>query len=372
MIYLDHHAQSPPDAEVLEAMARARADAWANPSSVHAAGRAARAVLERGREAIAAAIGARPAELVLTSGGTEAVNLGVLGLAPRARRVLTTEIEHPSVLEAIARLEADGADVIRLPVRGGVAPDPSELERLLPADLVAMQWVNHETGTLLPVAAYASACSSAGTPLFVDATQALGRVGIAVDTLGASVLAIASSKIGGPPGAGALWVRQGIDLEPRMLGGGQERGRRAGTLDVIAHAGFGAACARIDRWLDAMGAVAARRDRLEAFLVSQGAAVNGGEGPRAASVTNASVPGRRGSLLVAALDLEGVCAASGAACSSGLDRPSPVISAMYPSTPWRATGALRLSLAPSTSDADVDAACEALGRVLERGSTSFE
>jgi cysteine desulfurase len=199
-----------------------------------------------------------------------------------------------------------------------------------------------------------------------SATQAAGKLAIDVRTLGADLLALASHKLGGPAGAGALWVRRGLELEPRTVGGAQERGRRAGSPDVAGAVGFGAACAALPERIAAQPALAALRERVEARLREMGAVVNGALGPRAATVTNASFAGRRGSELVAALDLEGVCAASGAACSSGLDQPSPVLLAMHSDEPWRATAALRLSFGPETSEAEAEAALGALRRVLAR------
>lgn len=368
MIYLDHHAASPMSAAAREAVARARERAWANPSSVHAAGRAARAALEQAREEVARAIGAVPADVVFTSGGTEACNLGVLGLAAGApRRVVTTRIEHPAVSEPVAALERAGAEVIRLDVPEGRPPSLEALDAALEgAGLAALGWVNAETGTVLPVPAYAERCRARGVPLFVDATQALGKLEVDASRTGASALALAAVKIGGPPGAGALWVARGTPLEPRALGGAQERGRRAGSLDAAALAGFGAACAAVGARLAAMAEVACRRDRLERALVAHGAVVNGAAGPRVATVTSVSVPGWRGSRLVAALDLEGLCASSGSACSSGVDAPSPVVAAMSPSEPWRAESALRLSLSAETTDAEIDEALCILERVLAR------
>lgn len=367
MIYLDHHAASPMPAEVRAAIDRARARAWANPSSVHAAGRAARAVLEEARREVAAAIGASPADVVFTAGGTEACNLGVLGLARAPRAVATTRIEHPAVAEAVRALERGGSRVIRLDVADGRPPSIETVDAALEqAELACFGWVSSETGTILPVERWAERCRARGVPLFVDATQALGKLPVDVGALGASAVAFASSKIGGPPGAGALWIARDAPLEPRALGGAQERGRRAGSPDVATLAGFGAACARAGALLAAMPDVARRRDRLERALVARGAVVNGAGGPRVATVTDVSVPGWRGARLVAALDLEGLCASSGPACSSGVDAPSAVVAAMYPDEPWRAESALRLSLSAETSDAEIDEAIAILARVLDR------
>ncbi len=360
LIYLDHHAATPVDPRVREVMRRAEAEAWANPSSAHQAGRAARRALEQARAQVAAAIGARPADVVLTAGGTEACNLGALGVVPDAARVTLSAIEHPAVEAAL-----EGRPTRRLPVLAGRPPDADALP-LEGAQLACLQLVNHETGTVLPVARYAARCREAGVRLFVDATAAFGKVELDVEALGADAVAIASSKIGGPPGAGALWIARDAAVDPRQRGGAQERGRRAGSPDVVALAGFGAAAALAAERRAAMAEVGRLRDRLEAAAVSLGAVVNGDPAHRVATVTNLSAPGWRGARLVAALDLEGLCASAGAACSSGVDGPSRVIAAMYPDEPWRAEAALRLSLGPGTTPIEIERAIAILRRVLPR------
>jgi cysteine desulfurase len=347
-------------------MEQARELGWANPSSAHGAGRASRAILERAREQIAAAIGASRADVVLTSGGTEACNLGIRGLATSRPHIVTTDIEHPAVANAIS---ATNARITHLSVVHGRPPSEDEVSRAITDDtaLVVIQMVNHETGTILPVANYAEICRVRGVPLFVDATQALGKIPLDVGTLGATAMAFASHKIGGPAGAGALWIaRDAGDLNPLIVGGAQERGRRAGTPDVVSAAGFGAACMNLPNRLAAMRDVEVARDRLERALIEIGALRNAPDGERVSTVTNVALRGWRGTTLVAALDLEGLEAASGAACSSGVDAPSPVISAMHRDETWRATSALRLSLGPETSERDVMDAIEILKRVLAR------
>jgi cysteine desulfurase len=371
VIYLDHHAATPVCPAARAAIDAVRERAWANPGSAHGAGRDARALLEQARRQVAAAICADAADVVLTSGGSEACNLGVLGLfeSCRGSHVVTTSIEHPAVARAVEALEREaGAEVTRLEVPEGQPPAPDALAAALRPStrLVALQWVNHETGTVLPVADYAERCRRARVPLCVDATQAAGKLPIDVRALGADLLALASHKLGGPAGAGALWVRRGHELAPRVVGGAQERGRRAGTPDVASAVGFGAACEVLAGRIAAQPALGALRERVEAELRALGGVINGARGPRVASVTNASFAGRRGPELVAALDLEGVCAASGAACSSGLDQPSPVLLAMHPSEPWRAASALRLSFGPETSEREAESAVTALRRVLAR------
>jgi cysteine desulfurase len=219
---------------------------------------------------------------------------------------------------------------------------------------------------MLPVVEYAAVCRAASVPLFVDATQALGKLPVDVSALGADLVAMASHKLGGPAGAGALFVRRGQRLGPLLLGGAQERGLRAGSPDVLHAVGFGAACGAVRERLSAQPRLAPLRDRVQGELSALGAALNGAEAPRAATVVNASFPGRRGDALVAALDLEGVCASSGPACSSGLPAPSPSLLAMYPHEAWRAGAALRLSFGPETTEVEVETALDALRRVLAR------
>ncbi|MFK7990942.1 MAG: cysteine desulfurase family protein [Sandaracinaceae bacterium] len=364
MIYLDHHAASPPDEAVCAVMADVRARAWGNPSSAHAWGRAARAALETAREQLAEAIGGKPADVVFTAGGTEACNLAVLGVAHGRRVILTTPIEHPAVQEAVA---ARGADVRHLAVPAGCPPSPDAFAAQLDGvELAVVQWVNHEVGTRFDIPAYAEACRARAVPLVVDATQALGKLPVNVQELGAAAVAFASSKVGGPLGAGALWIRRDTEIASLLHGGAQERGRRAGTPDVVALAGFGAAAACACSRVAQMPAVEARRDRLESCLLELGAEVAGATGPRVATVSTVSVPGWRGSSLVAALDLEGLGVSSGAACSSGVEKPNATLLAMYPAEAWRANAALRVSLSVTTTDDDVATAERVLRAVLPR------
>jgi cysteine desulfurase len=377
MIYLDHHAATPLSPAVRAAIASAHELSWANPSSVHAAGRAARASLERARRILAQAVHAQPADLVFTAGGTEACNLAVLGLlGERARgaHVLTSSLEHPAILGAVDLLAQRGARVERLPPLGGAPPSPDALAGALRDDtaLVALQWVNHETGAIAPVHDYAALCRARDVPLVVDGSQALGKQRCDLTQLDAAAVVFASTKIGGPAGAAALWTARGRTLSPLAVGGAQERGRRAGTPDVAAVAGFAAALEALPTRLAHMPRLAQLRDRLERACVALGGTVNasphGAADARVATVTNVSVSGWRGEVLVAALDVEGLCASAGAACSSGLGAPSPVLLALYPEAPWRAESALRLSLGPETSEAEVERAIEILRRVLGRGA----
>lgn len=365
MIYLDHHAATPLDPAASLAMRDALTE-QANPSSAHAPGRSARAKVEATRRAIASAIGAEPADIVLTSGGTEACNLALT--AARGDVVLGA-LEHPAVVRAAERItHVTGSSVIRLPAVGALEALEIILETVRKegsgqTPLVAVQWVNHETGRISPVADLAARCRARGAVFFVDATQALGK--IPVDVRGIDLLAVSSAKIGGPLGAGALYVRRGLELDPLLVGSADERGRRAGSPALLSMIGFAAALGSLPSRLASQGSIALRRDALEAHLCSLGAVANETE-PRVATVTNVSLPNWKGELLVAALDVEGLAVSSGAACSSGLSEPSPVLLALHPEQPWRASAALRVSLGWETSDTDTEAASAILTRVLRR------
>lgn len=352
---------------VWHAMRDAAAVAWANPSSTHAAGRASKQLLEGAREQVASAIGASAADVILTGGGTEACNLGIRGLAEGRGLVVSTKVEHPAVARSVRRLEREGRRLVLLNVPAGRPPEAPELAAHLgPQSLVAIQWVNHETGTLFPIERYAEACRDRGALVFVDATQALGKVSIDVRTLGADAIAIAAQKIGGPAGAGACWVRRDLQLTPVLEGGSQERGRRPGTPDTLSMVGFGAACRLVADRLAAQPRLASLREHIESNLIGLGARVNGGP-PRTATVSNLSFAGWAGPVLAAALDLEGICVSTGAACSSGLQEPSEVIRAMYPDAQWRAGSAVRISLGMETTLEEIGMASDIFRRVLARG-----
>ena len=368
MIYLDHHAATPLAEGVAEAMREAAAEGWANPSSVHGPGRRARALLEEARRRVAAALGARPADLVFTSGGTEACDLAITGLG-RPERIVTWSIAHPAVLAPAERWASTG---VPLEVRPSL--DAPRAEELSPGTLVVVPWVGHETGNVLDAEAIAHAARAAGARVVLDANQALGRLPIDVDALNPDAIAVASHKIGGPSGAGALWIRRDTGLEPQLAGGGQERGRRGGSPAVANLVGFGAACAAIEGRLEAMTRVGQWRDRLEARAVAAGAVVNGARvggvaRARVASATNVSFRGWKAEHLVAALDLEGLAVSAGAACSSGLAEPSPTVASLYPEEPWRAESAIRMSLGPEgLDDATIERAATLLERVVARAA----
>jgi cysteine desulfurase len=355
-------------------MARAHEHAWANPESVHAGGRAARALREATRARVAQALHGKPADIVLAGSGSEALNLALLGIA-RARRgasgalrVISSAVEHPAVAACGAQLEREGFERVELVPRGGQPFTPDELSSALRTSTacVAIQWVNHETGHIWPIAEYAARCAAHGVPLIVDACQALGKLAIDLSALpGVSALVVTAAKIGGPAGVSALYHARSEPLWPVLYGGAQERGFRPGTPDVAALAGFAAALDGLPARLAAQARIAELRDGLEIAACALGGTANAG-GARVATVSNLSFAGLRGDVLVAALDVEGLCVSAGAACSSGLAAPSPVLRAMYADSPWRAESAVRFSLGPETSAQDCAAAAEILARVLGR------
>ncbi len=360
--YFDWNATTPLHPSVARAMAEVAPLAWANPSSVHAAGRRARAVLEDAREAVAALLGREPRDVCFTSGGTEANNLALSA----AGALATSRLEHPSVVRVAERLEARGVPVawIALTEHGRIEPELAEaaLGKLPPGATLAVSAVNHETGVIHPLAELSAVALLSGARLHVDAVQAAGRLAPEQYRFGDS-LAIASHKLRGPKGIGALAFRPGGAPPPLLVGGAQERGLRPGTVDAVAAAGFGQAALLARTGPERYAGLAVLRDRLEAAL---GALVvrNGASVPRAPHVSNFSVPDRRGDELVAALDLDGLRVSSGSACSAGTSEPSAVIEAMAGKT--RALGAVRVSLGEETSAEQVERLIQSLLRLLTR------
>ncbi len=373
-VYLDHHATTPLGDAACAAMARWIADGHhGNPSSVHTAGRSARAALEDARLAVAKAIGAAPREVVFTSGGTEAVHLAVGGVGDALvpSRVLCDPGAHPCLRAACEALATrHGVRFDWLPLLAG-AEGALDLEAtramLSERAFVAVSAVQHETGAITPLRGLHDAVHGARGVWVLDAAQALGKVALDAATLGAAAVSLSAHKIGGPAGVGALWLRAGERVVQRQTGGGQERGVRAGTENALGAVGFGAAAGEVRARLAAMPAVAQRRDRIERALVAAGrVVVNGASRERVATACHVSIEGVSGHELVAALDLEGVEVSSGAACSSGRAEPSESLLRIAPGEGWRAMSALRVTLGPETTDAEVALACETIPAVIAR------
>jgi len=359
-------------------MGEAARSAWANPASQHRAGRAAKALVEEARESIAALVGLSARDVVFTSGGTEANNLGLYRpFVGPGGTLITSRLEHPSITQPAELLETRGIAVHWLAVPSSGRLDPEEVDRVLAAAapgprLVAVQAVNHETGVIQPIGDIAGIAHRHGAELHVDAVQAVGKLGVEA-WAGADSLAIAAHKIRGPKGIGALAVRAGITVRPLLRGGAQERGQRPGTLDPVAAAGFGEAARRATGGPERYQRLASPRSRLEEHLTAIGKKLgapplrNGGN-PRVAHVSNLSWPGWAGDELAAALDVEGVCVSSGSACAAGTAEPSRVIAAMLGEE--RAKSAVRISLGDETGDEDLNHAITVFERVLARRRSS--
>lgn len=370
-IYLDHNATTPVHPRVLEAMLPSLQGAFGNPSSGHAFGRRAKEAVERARAQVAAAIGARPAELVFTGSGTEATNLALAGAFQgygERRHLVTTAIEHPATLKTCQALERQGAALSVVGVdRDGLAQADDVGAALAGYTLlVSVMHANNETGVLQPVAAIAARARPKGVLVHVDAAQSLGKVPVNVDELGADLLTIAGHKLGAPKGVGALFVRQGVTLSPVLHGAGHERGLRPGTENVASIVGLGAACELATRDLaEASARLRALRDRLERTLLAEvpDLVVNGHRTLRLPNTLNVRLTGVSGTALLA--ETPEVAASTGSACHDGQESASPVILAMGV-LPLLAAGSVRLSLGRTTTEAEVDLAAAALARTWRR------
>jgi cysteine desulfurase len=357
-IYLDANATEPLRPQARAAMLSAL-DVVGNPSSVHMQGRAARRILEDARESLAALFGTRPANIVFTSGGTEADVLAIQSLG-LGRRILCGGTEHDAVRQA-----APGETI---PVRANGMIDPDRLSAMLTegdAAHVSVMFANNETGTINPIPAIAAMCVSHGARLHVDAVQAAGRLRLHLAESGADSLAISSHKLGGPAGVGALLLADAASFgAPMIRGGGQEAGRRGGTQAVAVIAGFAAAALAAVAALDDMRRLASLRDRLEAVALAAGAEVFGAPDHRLPNTTCLRMPGLRADQQVIALDLENIAVSAGAACSSGKIGASHVLEQM--GAREAAEQAIRVSLPWNVTEAHVDRFCAVYPKVMER------
>ena len=371
-VYLDWNATAPLRPEARQAMLDALACAG-NPSSVHAEGRAARAIVERARQSIAQLAGSGAGGVVFTSGGTEANALALASELDGRRfdRLLVSAVEHPSVLaggrflsDAVERISVDGegrVDLAALTARLAVLAGNGQRV------LVSIMAANNETGVLQPVMEAARIVHEAGAMLHVDAVQAFGRIPLSFSALNVDMMTVSAHKIGGPKGVGALILRPGLRPFPLMTGGGQEQGRRAGTENVAGIAGFGAAAAACARDMAAQAVrLAALRAKLEDAVraATPDVVIFGASAERIANTTLLGRPGMRAETAVIAFDLEGIAVSSGAACSSGKVQPSHVLSAMG-IVPDLARGAIRVSMGPDTTESDVIRFLKAWKKVSE-------
>jgi cysteine desulfurase len=380
MAYLDHAATTPMLPEAAEAVAAAQRD-WGNPSSLHAAGRRARRLVEESRERIAAAIGARPYEVVFTGGGTESDNLAVKGIfwarraaAPRRTRVLASAVEHHAVLDAVEWLQRhEGADVTWLPVDRLGRVHPETLAAALAeagdtAALVTIMWANNEVGTVQPVRELAAVAAGHGVPFHTDAVQAVGSLPVDVAAAGVDALTLTGHKLGGPVGAGALVLGRDVSCTPLLHGGGQERDVRSGTLHTPGIVGLAVAIdVAVAARPETTARVAALRDDLVAGVLARvpDAVLAGDPVDRLPGNAHFSFPGCEGDSLLMLLDARGVECSTGSACSAGVAKPSHVLLAMGADAD-QARGSLRFSLGHSSTRADVAALLDALPPAVER------
>ncbi len=352
-------------------------EVWGNPGSAHRWGREARKHLDQARGRIAALLGILPGEVFFTRGGTESLNLAILGRVEAARTtnpsplVVTSGLEHSAVTEAVAEHRRTGGESAILPIRPDGSVDTRTFESLLvrnPA-LVTLQWVNPEVGLILPVEEVADRCAAAGIPFHVDAVQAAGVLPLVMDGAGPSLLSLAGHKVGGPRSGGLLVRRRGVELHPRLFGGGQEGELRPGTADVASAVGMATALEMAqDRRAETVTRLTTFRSALEAILKegAPGVRVHGEEGPRAPHILGVGIPDLSSDLVVGALDLAGVAASSGPACRSGSARVSPTLLALHGEEYARSVAPLRLSMGWSTTEEEIVRAGEIAVQTLER------
>lgn len=358
-VYLDFNASTPLAPDVISVMKPLLREHYGNPSSQHWAGRQARSIVEEARAEVAAVLNAAPQQIVFTSGGTEANNHAIKGIVLRrgskGAHIITTQIEHPAVLEPCRFLERLGASVTRLPVDSTGMVDPDSVRRALRPEtvLVSVMHANNEVGTIEPIAAIGGITRERGVPFHVDAAQSVGKIPVDVQRLGVDLLSVAGHKLYAPKGVGALYVRDNLELEPFMHGAGHERGRRAGTENVLLIAGLGAACrlARLDPCGDRLAQLTAFFwERLQSEC-GDAVTLNGHPAERLPNTLNVSFRHQRGYDLLPRLD--GIAASTGSACHAGATSMSPVLAAMG-IEPEVGLGAIRFSLGRTTTQDDLE------------------
>jgi cysteine desulfurase len=377
MPYLDHAATTPMRSEAIAAVTTAMAEVG-NPSSLHGSGRHARRRVEESRERLAAALGARPSEVIFTSGGTESDNLAVKGMFwarrdadPAKRRIVASTVEHHAVLDALDWLAAhEGAEITWLEVDATGLVAPESLRRALDDDtaLVTVMWANNEVGTLEPVRELAAIAREHGVPFHTDAVQAVGAVPVDFAASGADALTLTGHKLGGPPGVGALLLRRDVTVVPLLHGGGQERDVRSGTLDVPGAVGLALATdIAVAHQPDEAPRLAALRDRLVDGVrrIVPDVIVNGHPTQHLPGIAHLSFPGCEGDSLLMLLDARGIECSTGSACSAGVAQPSHVLLATGAEAAC-ARSSLRFSLGHTSTDEDVDAVLDEIGPVVER------
>lgn len=368
-IYLDYNASTPIAPEVVAVMRDLMEEAFGNPSSLHWAGTPARKVLEKARGRVAHLLRCAPEEVVFTGGGSEANNFALKGTffaSTRARRhIVTTRVEHPAIVAPCRFLERLGAEITWLPVDGTGRIDPEDLRRAITADtiLISIMHANNEVGTIQPIKDCAAIAREHGIPLHTDAAQSVGKIPTRVDELGVDLLTVAGHKLYAPKGIGALYVRDGVALEPLIHGAGHEGGRRAGTESALLAAALGQACVLAGDLSD-MNRTKTLRDRFWAALQGRfgnRVVINGHPEQRLPNTLNVSFVGHIGTDILARLD--GVAASTGSACHAGRIELSPVLEAMGVSSEV-GLGAVRFSLGRETTKNEIERVVEALSHIL--------
>ena len=373
-VYLDHNATTPVHPQVIEVMLPFMNERFGNPSSVHSLGQDTREAMEKGRETVASAFGARKDEIVFTSGGTESDNLAISGVAgalcKKGKHIITSKIEHHAVLATCEHLAGIGFAVTEVPCDKYGIVDPEEVRRAIRSDtiLITIMHANNEVGTIEPIEEIGEIASEKGIVFHSDAVQSFGKVDLNTSKIKANLLSVSSHKIYGPKGVGALYVRRGTPLSPVVFGGHHEKKRRAGTENVPGIIGFAKAveiaCADLTSTNRSMLAL---RNRLEEGIMScmPNVRLNGHPTKRLPSTLNVSFEFVEGESLVLSLDMEGIAVSSGSACTSGSLEPSHVLLAM--GVPAEAAqGSVRFSLGRDNTEADVDYVLGVLPRIVDR------
>jgi cysteine desulfurase len=370
-VYLDNNATTPVLPEVFEAMRPYYLEQFGNASSIHHYGQHARGAVEKARASVAALVNARPAEIVFTSGGTEADNLGIFGLVQRGDHVITSTIEHSAVTNTCKRLEQMGCEVTYVPVNAQGEIYAGNVEAALRPNtrLITIMMANNETGVIQPVEEIGKIAQAADVFFHTDAVQAAGKVPIDVQKIACDALSISGHKIHAPQGTGALYIKKGTLIQPQMYGGTHERQRRAGTENLPGIVGIGKAAEISKHWLESGGPaeMAAMRDRLQNAILGamEDVGVNGLGASRVPNTTNLWFDHIEGEALVIALDLKGLAVSSGAACSSGAIEPSHVLLAMgLPHQ--RARASIRISLGKQTTNDDIGFAIQVIPETVAR------
>ena len=367
-IYLDNNATTQPLPEIRAAMLNAMGGAFGNPSSSHAAGGRARSQLHNARSSLASLLGCEPNAVVFTSGATEANNTVIRSFAGPGRRVVSTIVEHSSVLAALDRIEREGTEILLLPVgRSGIV-DPDDLRNAITGEtaLVSIQWVNSETGVVQPVEEFGRICSEVGVPFHTDAAQAVGKLPVRLADLPIDFASIAGHKFHAPPGTGALYLRGRIELRGLLEGGDQESGQRAGTENVPGIAGMGCAAGiRAGSLPETIARLRRLRDLFESEVKDRcpGVSVNGGAAPRVCNTTNLLFDGVDGEALVARLDQREIRCSQSSACTNHRPEPSSVLRAMGLSEE-EAYASLRFSMSVLNSEEEVVSAATAVEQVV--------